>query len=104
MIKKNINKILIILIILNAIVIYFALGKTYSKKQTIKLSGEDNIIKEIEISYDIQANPLAKIEVEDLSKTNAGINSCVGNIGQSINISGNFFNLHKSILNMMKPS
>ncbi len=92
MVKKNINKILIILIILNAIVIYFALGKTYSKKQTIKLSGEDNIIKEIEISYDIQANPLAKIEVEDLSKTNAGINSCVGNIGQSINISGNFFN------------
>lgn len=89
--KKHINKIILILLVLNAIIIYFVLIKTYNKSQTIKLE-DNNLVSEIEIDYNIQANPLSKVEIENLSNTNAGINSCVGSLGQSINISGNFFN------------
>lgn len=88
--KKNINIIILVLLILNASIIYFIFVRSYEKTQTIKLS--DNILDEIEISYDVQSNPLSKVEIKDLSNTNAGINSCIGSLGQSIDISGNFFN------------
>lgn len=90
-IKKNINKIILVLLILNIAIIYFIFVKVYHKNQTIKMY-EDSLIEEISIDYEVQANPLSKVEVKDLSNTNAGINSCVGNLGQSLNISGNFFN------------
>ena len=89
--KKNINKIILILLILNAIVIYFAIIKTHEKSQTIKL-GKENLVSEIDIDYSVKANPLSKVEVKDLSKTDAEINACVGNLGQSFDISGNFYN------------
>jgi len=88
--KKNINKIIIILIILNTLTIGLVFAKSYEKTKTIKLN-ENNLINEIEITYDVQANPLAKVEIQDLTTTNAPVNRCVGNLGQSIDISGNFF-------------
>ncbi len=88
--KKNINKIIVILIILNALTIGLVFAKSYEKTKTIKLNG-NNLISEIKITYDVQANPLSKVEVTDLTNTNAQINGCVGNLGQSIDISGNFF-------------
>lgn len=89
--KKHINKIIIILIILNALTIGLVFAQSYEKTKTIKLDG-NNLISEIEITYDVQANPLSKVEVKDLTNTDAPINGCVGNLGQSIDISGNFFN------------
>lgn len=88
--KKHINKIIIILIILNALTIGLVFAQSYEKSKTIKLDG-NNLVSEVEITYDVQANPLSKVEISDLTTTNAPINRCVGNIGQSIDISGNFF-------------
>lgn len=89
--RKNINKFILILLVLNAAIIYFVFARSYSKKQNIKIDG-DNVVSEINIEYDVQANPLSKITINDLSNTDAKINSCVGGLGQSIDISGNFFN------------
>lgn len=89
--RKNINKFILILLVLNAAIIYFVFARSYNKKQNIKIEG-DNVVSEINIEYDVQANPLSKITINDLSNTDAKINSCVGNLGQSIDISGNFFN------------
>lgn len=89
--KKHINKIIIILIILNALIIGLVFAQSYKKTKTIKLEG-NSLVSEVEITYDVQANPLSKVEIKDLSNTNAPINSCVGNLGQSLDISGNFFN------------
>lgn len=89
--KKHINKILLILLVLNAVIIYFIFIRSYNKKQKVELDG-NGLVSSVEIEYQIQANPLAKIEVKDLSNLNAPINSCVGSLGQSIDISGNFFN------------
>ena len=89
--KKYINKIIIILIILIALIIGLVFFQSYEKTKTIKLE-ENNLVSEIEITYDVRANPLSKVEVKDLTNTDAKINSCVGSLGQSIDISGNFFN------------
>ena len=89
--KKHINKIILILLVLNAVIIYFAIVRTSNKVQKIDLS-DDNIINKVTIDYSVQGNPLSKIEVKDISNTNAAINSCVGSLGQSFDISGNFYN------------
>ena len=89
--KKHINKIMLLLIILNFLIIYFILVRPYNKNAVIKLDG-NNLVSEVKIDYEIQGNPLSKIEIKDLTNTEAGINECVGNAGQSIDISGNFFN------------
>ena len=89
--KKHINKIMLLLIILNFLIIYFIIIKPYNKNTVIKL-GDGNLVSEIKIDYEVQGNPLSKIEVKDLTNTEAQINECVGSAGQSIDISGNFFN------------
>ena len=89
--RKNINKFILILLVLNAAIIYFVFARSYNKKQNIKIDG-DKVVSEINIEYDVQANPLSKVTINDLSNTDAKINSCVGSLGQSIDISGNFFN------------
>ena len=89
--RKNINKFILILLALNAAIIYFVFARSYNKKQNIKIDG-DKVVSEINIEYDVQANPLSKVTINDLSNTDAKINSCVGSLGQSIDISGNFFN------------
>ena len=89
--KKHINKIIIILLILNILIIGLAIAKSYKKSKKITLDG-NNLVNEIEITYDVQANPLSKVEITDLTNTTAPINSCVGAVGQSFNISGNFYN------------
>lgn len=89
--KKHINKIILILLVLNAVIIYFAIVRTSNKVQKIELS-EDNIINKVTIDYSVQGNPLSKIEVKDISNTDSMINSCAGSLGQSFDISGNFYN------------
>lgn len=89
--KKHLNKIMLLLIILNFLIIYFILIRPYNKNTVIKLDS-GNLVSEIKIDYEVQGNPLSKIEIKDLTNTEAEINECVGNAGQSIDISGNFFN------------
>ena len=84
--RKNINKFILILLVLNAAIIYFVFARSYNKKQNIKIDG-DKVVSEINIEYDVQANPLSKVTINDLSNTDAKINSCVGSLGQSIDIS-----------------
>ena len=89
--KKHLNKIMLLLIILNFLIIYFILIRPYNKNTVIKLDS-GNLVSEIKIDYEVQGNPLSKIEIKDLTNTEAQINECVGSAGQSIDISGNFFN------------
>ena len=89
--KKHLNKIMLLLIILNFLIIYFILIRPYNKNTVIKLDS-GNLVSEIMIDYEVQGNPLSKIEIKDLTNTEAQINECVGSAGQSIDISGNFFN------------
>ena len=89
--KKIINKLILILFIINVVVIYFAVVRTNKKVQEIYLS-ENSLVDLITIDYSVQANPFAKVEVNDISNTDAEINSCVGSLGQSFEITGNFYN------------
>lgn len=89
--KKNINKIILALLVIDAIFIYFVFATAHKKNQRINISN-DSLVREVEIDYEVQGNPLSKIKVNDISNTNAGINSTAGNLGQSFDFTGNFFN------------
>ena len=86
--KKIINKLILIFLILNILIITLIFVFARKKTQKIKIS-EDNLVKEMTISYKVHGNPLPKVEVQDLSNKDALINTCAGSLGQSFNISGN---------------
>ena len=46
--RKNINKFILILLVLNAAIIYFVFARSYNKKQNIKIDG-DKVVSEINI-------------------------------------------------------
>lgn len=89
--KKIINKLILIFLILNILIITLIFVVARKRTQKIKIS-DDNLVKEMTISYKVHGNPLPKVEVQDLSNKDALINTCAGSLGQSFNISGNFSN------------
>lgn len=91
--KKHINIIILILLLLNAILIYFTFFGFRERKKELKIEEENSIIQNISVDYEVLGNPLANVKITDISNTNSNINSVVSSLGTAFDISGNFGNI-----------
>ena len=92
-IRKNINIILLVLVVLNLTLVYFTfLGGNSEKSITAKFESEDGVIEHISVDYKVVGNPLSKVKITNLDDKEANINEVVAKVGSSFDISGNFSN------------
>ena len=92
-IRKNINIILSVLVVLNLTLVYFTfLGGNSEKSITAKFESEDGVIEHISVDYKVVGNPLSKVKITNLDDKEANINEVVAKVGSSFDISGNFSN------------
>lgn len=93
MMKKKINIIIVVLLILNALIIYFSFVGIRKKAQEINVSQENSITKKVTVEYEAYGNPLSKVEINDITDKDSKINNVPMVIGGTFDISGNFSNL-----------
>lgn len=93
MMKKKINIIIVVLLILNALIIYFSFVGIRKKAQEINISQGNSIAKKITVEYEAYGNPLSKVEINDITDKDSKINNVPMVIGGTFDISGNFSNL-----------
>ena len=90
--KKHINIVILVLIILNAVLIYFSFFGFKERSKEIEISREDSAIKKISVDYEAIGNPFADIRITDISESDSQINAVATTLGTSFDISGNFSN------------
>ncbi len=92
-IRKNINIILSVLVVLNFLFFYFTfLGGNSEKSVTAKFESEDGVVEHISVDYKVFGNPLSKVKITNLDDKEANINDVAAKVGSSFDISGNFSN------------
>lgn len=91
--KKHINITIIILLILNSLLIYFAFFGAREKTTVQEMETSKDVIKSISVEYEAYGNPLSNVKVTNIEDTNASINNVATKVDSPFDISGNFSNL-----------
>lgn len=91
-IKKHVNLLILIFLILDIALIYFSFFGFTERNKSVELSSKNNLITNINVEYEALGNPFAHVKITDTSDTSAEINQVVAKVGNSFDISGNFGN------------
>ena len=90
--KKHINIVILVLLVLNAVLIYFTFFGFKERSKELKISNDESIVKKITVDYEAFGNPFSDIRITDISESDSQINAVATTLGTSFDISGNFSN------------
>ena len=91
--KKHINIIILVLLLLDIVFIYFSFIGFKERSKELEIAEENSIVKEISVDCEVIGNPFAQIKITDISKAESNINAVSSSLGTAFDISGNFGNI-----------